>query len=420
MRKYSEYKSSKCSLYGDIPNHWEIKKMSYVCDTITDFVASGSFADLRENVTYLDDPNFAMLVRTVDLSKKNSSSAKVYISKQSYQFLSNSNLFGGELILPNIGSVGDAYIVPIGLYEHMSLAPNSIMVKSECNRYLYYFFCSKCGHDALINIAQGSTQAKFNKTELRALKIIVPPIEEQISISKYLDQKCDSIDKVIAAQEKRVEYLTELKNRIITDAVTKGINQDVAMKNSGIEWIGNIPSHWNVMPFKRCMRIYNGADYKHIESDIDNGYPVLGSGGVFAYALEYMYDGEALLLGRKGTIDRPLYINGKFWTVDTMYYSVPLKNAYCKYVYYQALNFPFKRYYTATALPSMTARDLNENPICLPPYQEQVQIVAYIEAKIAPIESAIAKAKREIELLKEFKQSIITDAVTGKIKVYDL
>jgi len=86
-----------------------------------------------------------------------------------------------------------------------------------------------------------------------------------------------------------------------------------------VEWLGEVPGHWEVVPFKHLVDIRNGSDHKHIEHN--EGYPVIGSGGQFAYASEFMYDGESVLLGRKGTIDKPLYVLGKFWTVDTMYWT---------------------------------------------------------------------------------------------------
>jgi type I restriction enzyme S subunit len=419
MATYANYKPSNIPWVGDIPSHWNVVRLKYRCSLKGRIGWNGLKSEEFKEDAY------AYLVTGQDFVGKDIDWSKCYqIDQWRYDEDPFIQLQDGDLLITKDGTIGKVAQV-VNLDKPACLNSGIFVLKqlkgAFTQEYLYWTLVSTQLLDFTNYNSGGSTTIQhLYQNVFENMPLIIPPLEEQKVITQYLDQKCGSIDKVISAQEKRVEYLTELKNRIITDAVTKGINPDAAMKNSGVEWIGDIPNHWNVMPFKRCMRIYNGADYKHIESDIDNGYPVLGSGGVFAYALEYMYDGEALLLGRKGTIDRPLYINGKFWTVDTMYYSVPLKNAYCKYVYYQALNFPFKRYYTATALPSMTARDLNEYPICLPPYQEQVQIVAYIEAKISPIESAIAKAKREIELLKEFKQSIITDAVTGKIKVYNL
>lgn len=182
-------------------------------------------------------------------------------------------------------------------------------------------------------------------------------------------------------------------------------------KDSGVEWIGEVPSHWEILPFKRAITINNGCDYKHVQVEED-GYPVIGSGGQFAWASQYMYDGEVVLLGRKGTIDKPLYYKGKSWTVDTMFYGIPKKNANCKYLLYQAKNIPFERYATATALPSMTQTDLNNNAICMPPLKEQAAIANYLDKKCSEIDNVISAQQKRIALLQELKQSVITRAVT--------
>lgn len=153
----------------------------------------------------------------------------------------------------------------------------------------------------------------------------------------------------------------------------------------------------------------NGADYKDWVTD--EGYPVIGSGGQFAFASKFMYDGEVVLLGRKGTIDRPLYFNGPFWAVDTMFYAVPDKRVYCKYMYYQALTFPFNYYATATALPSMTQTELGNNPICVPPYDEQRAIADYLDTECKKIDDLIAKEEKRVILLQEVRLSILTKAV---------
>lgn len=184
-------------------------------------------------------------------------------------------------------------------------------------------------------------------------------------------------------------------------------------KDSGIEWIGKIPSHWEVCAFKRKIVINNGRDYKEYLDD--ELYPVMGSGGCFAYCSKYLYDGEAVLLGRKGTIDKPLYINGKFWAVDTMFYATPLKSLHCKFAYYLALTFPFNYYSTSTALPSMTQSDLGNNPVAIPPYVEQEIIALYLDKKCGEIDKAVATQEKRVELLKELRQNIITQAVTRGI-----
>ena len=214
-------KDSGIEWIGEIPDDWGVMKFHRICSVITDFVASGSFESLRVNVPYLDSPDYAMLVRTVDLSCKGRSSEKVYISKHSYDFLRNSNLFGGEVVLPNIGaSVGDVYIVPT-LYERMSLAPNSIMFKTNFNdKFFYYYFYSLVGKQSIYNIAQSTAQPKFNKTELRELRVCCPPLTIQDKIVNYLDNKCTEIDNLISIKLSKIDSLKEYKKSIIYEYVT--------------------------------------------------------------------------------------------------------------------------------------------------------------------------------------------------------
>lgn len=213
-------KDSGVEWIGEIPEGWGVAKMNNICSVITDFVASGSFESLRVNVPYLDTPDYAMLVRTADLSGSTRSSEKVYISEHSYNFLRNSNLFGGEVVLPNIGAVGDVYIVP-QLYKRMSLAPNSIMFKTNgSDKYYYYYFFSRAGKQSIFDICQSTAQAKFNKTELRNLRVLLPPLTEQRAIADYLDKKCAEIDELIAIKQQKIESLKEYKKSVIFEYVT--------------------------------------------------------------------------------------------------------------------------------------------------------------------------------------------------------
>ena len=181
-------------------------------------------------------------------------------------------------------------------------------------------------------------------------------------------------------------------------------------KDSGVEWIGKIPETWKVCHLKRLLTFNNGQDYKHVESN--SGFPVYGSGGVFVHASQYLYDGEAVLFGRKRTINKPLYVNDKFWTVDTMYYAIPKEDVVGKFVYYLAILFPYDKYQTSTALPSMTQSVLGNINICFPAKKEQLQITNYLDKKCGEIDSLIALQEQMIEKLKAYKQSVITEAVT--------
>lgn len=220
-REAEKMKPSGIPWIGAIPEGWAMVKASKIFSVITDFVASGSFADLRENVKYLDYPDYAQLIRTADVSGKSHELKPVYISKESYDFLSGSNLYGGELLLPNIGaSVGDVYIVP-RLYERMSLAPNAIIVKnSSCDKFYFYFFSCDSGRLALEDIAESTAQPKFNKTDFRNLRLPAPPADEQQAIADYLDKKCAAIDAMVAEKEALIADLESYKKSLIYETVT--------------------------------------------------------------------------------------------------------------------------------------------------------------------------------------------------------
>jgi len=181
-------------------------------------------------------------------------------------------------------------------------------------------------------------------------------------------------------------------------------------KDSGVPWLGEVPSHWSVAPFKRLVDFQNGSDHKSIE--VEDGYPVYGSGGVFAYASEFMHDGESVLLGRKGTVDRPLYVTGKFWTVDTMYWTHIASNACAKFCYYAATSIPFAYYSTNTALPSMTQGALGAHLMAFPKKGEQVEIAGFLDRETAKIDALIAEQEKLLALLAEKRQAIISHAVT--------
>jgi len=181
-------------------------------------------------------------------------------------------------------------------------------------------------------------------------------------------------------------------------------------KCSAIPWLKELPEHWGVCPLKSLLSIENGLDHKEVVSD--EGWPVFGSGGPFAQASNYLYDGETILLGRKGTIDKPLYYSGKFWAVDTMYWSKVKPGCVGRFVYFSCLSIPFSYYQTSTALPSMTKSSLGSHPVCLPPAEEQLVIASFLDRETAKIDDLIAEQQRLIELLQEKRQAVISHAVT--------
>ncbi len=434
MKKYDEYKDSGVAWIGEVPKHWEVKKMNYHCSTITDFVASGSFADLKRNVQYLGEPDYAMLIRTVDLSSNDKKQPPVYISKSSYEFLSNSNLVGGEIILPNIGAVGNVYIVP-KLYKHMSLAPNAIMVRSYGNdKFLYYYFKSKPGVDSLTLIGISTVQDKFNKTELRSLRVLVPPVTEQTAIATYLDTHCAKIDNLISIQQKRIALLQELKQSVITHAVTKGLNPNVEMKQSGVEWIGDVPKHWKVLRGKYALSILSGFPFDSQKFEFeDNGVymPLIRIRDINGSSTEVYYSGSYPIESVVKTGEVLIGMDGDFNISKWKGTNALLNQRVCKlredssmnthYAFYM-LSSPLKAINSvtyATTVKHLSVYDIYNAFIPVPPISEQTAIASYLDRKCATIDTSISNAQHQIELLQEYKQSLITEVVTGKRKVTD-
>ena len=188
------------------------------------------------------------------------------------------------------------------------------------------------------------------------------------------------------------------------------------MKQTHIDWCPSVPVHWKECLFKNCVNICNGRDYKDIESS--EGIPVIGSGGPFAYCTETMYDGEVIFLGRKGTIDKPLYFNGPFWAVDTMFYAIPQKGCFAKFLYYLATCFPFKKIFTQTALPSMTQTSLRNLRLFIPPIEEQQAIADYLDEKTTEIDKQVELLDQKQKAYLKLKASLINQVVTRGLNPY--
>lgn len=265
-------------------------------------------------------------------------------------------------------------------------------------------------------------RSSLTETDFGAIDTCVPPLAEQQRIAEFLDRKCAEVDEMIALQEQIIEELKAYKQSVITEAVTKGLNPDAPMRDSGIEWIGSIPEHWETAYLKRFCKVNSGREIEieieiELEQDSDNAVPVYGSGGVFKYTNKPLFNGEVVMFGRKGTLGKPIYANGRFWAVDTMYYLTFGNSLEARYCFYQLVAFNWEPYITQTALPSIVATDIVNTSFAFPPIAEQQAIADYLDDKCADIDSLIQTKQSKIDSLKEYKKSIIYEYVTGKQEV---
>lgn len=402
MERYNEYKDSGVQWLGEIPSHWEMLALKHILKLRKKLVGKQSYKYELLSLTLQ-----GIIKRDMD-----NPTGKFPSSFDTYQ-----EVTAGDFVFCNFDNEETPRAVGLSEYRGMITGAYDVLScknNNLTNRYLIYCFLYIDDAKRFKPLYKGLRKTvPFDS--FMSYKIPVPSIEEQQAIATYLDTATAKIDEAIAQQQRMIDLLNERKQIIINNAVTKGLNPDAPMKDSGVDWIGEIPEHWEVMPLKYCMNINNGRDYK--ENEADNGIPVIGTGGQFAYSNIEMYCGEVVFFGRKGTVDKPFYYNGSFWAVDTVFYAIAKKNIVCRYLYYLGTTIPFGLYSTSTAIPSMTQTDLMNNPIALPPIDQQKNIVDYLDRVIAKLDIASSNATKQISLLQERKQIIINDVVTGKVKV---
>ena len=205
----------------ELPKGWIWTRLGYITSVVTDYVANGSFATLKQNVRTYKEKNYALFVRTVDFAN-NFQKDLSYIDKESYEFLEKSKLFGGELMLSNIGaSIGKVFKIP-HLDIPMSLAPNSIILKffyNETSDYFEMVFKSFVGQNYLRQLTAGTAMPKFNKTELKAMIVPLPPLEEQRKIQKRGFELLKCVDNIEADKDTIVILTEQIKSKILDLAI---------------------------------------------------------------------------------------------------------------------------------------------------------------------------------------------------------
>ena len=413
-RSDSPITSDKPHYPYELPKGWAWCKLEDFINDATDFVASGSFASLRENVKYYDEPKYAILVRTKDF-QNGFTKGLVYTDRHGYEFLANSNLFGGELILPNIGaSIGKVFIVP-HLDIRMTLAPNSIMIKcfkDTHKKWLQYLFLSPFGQEQLRIISSSTAQGKFNKTDLRALQIPIPPLDEQERIISEVEFLSHFVEMIEYAQGNLQETIKQAKSKILDLAIhgklvpqdptdvpaselLKRINPkaEITCDNGHYQklpfkipkswvWCGHndileisggsqpAKNHFISVPKDNYIRLYQIRDYG------DNPIPVYIPEELASKRTE---KGDILLARYGGSL-------GKVFHAETGAYNVAMAKVIFKYpnvivrdfAYYYYLSDLYQgrlKEISRTAQAGFNSSDFNEMFFPLPPYEEQKRIV---------------------------------------------
>jgi len=309
---------------------------------------------------------------------------------------------------------------------------------NEINKqFLFYRF--KEFERYLKDITVGMGIPHVNPQEFLNFSFFIPSLNEQTVIANYLDKKTAEIDDLIAKKERLLELYEEEKKAIINKAVTKGINPNVKMKDSGIPWLGEIPEHWEVKKLKYVAKVNErnlseNTDPNLLITYIDIGSVEFGKFKEEPKSLKFreapsrarriVNTGDTLVSTVRTYLKAIIYIdNVKGNTIASTGYAVITPTNYFvpKYLFYILSSEVIVQNITALSVgvsyPAINASEIETFKIWIPPLQEQQQIVSYIENQISLIDSKIEKTKKMIELLKEYKTSLISEVVTGKRRV---
>lgn len=435
MEKYQQYVNSGFEWIGDIPVQWNNLRLRFVCEFRNGYTPSKANPEFWEDGTI---PWYRM--EDIRDSGRKLEEAKQYVTKDA---IKGGGLFeAGSFILATTATIGEHAVLIVDSLANQQFT-NLKIRKSLSDSLLrdYFFYYLFVIDDYCKATTKTSTFPAVSMELLKNCHVVFPLVQEQQTIVDYLDKKCSEIDNVISAQQKRIALLQELKQSVITHAVTKGLNPNVEMKDSGVEWIGKIPASWDVVHLKRILRerMQYGAN-EPAESD-DTTYPryiritdITANGELRpetfkslepSKAKDYLLDKGDVLFARSGaTVGKTFLFNADIKACYAGYLikvSCDKRRMLPEYLYYYTQSGAYECWKNSVFIQS-TIQNIGADKyqmmyIPVPSKDEQKQIVEYTMRKSQIFDAAISKAQHQVELLQEYKQSLITEVVTGKRKV---
>lgn len=413
MKGYNEYKDSGVEWIGEIPGSWEFKELKHVvkCNPVS----------LKE------DTPAEFLLQYIDISSVDSEGKIVATQQLSFKnspFRARRVVNHGNVLISTVRTYLKA-IAQIEIKATNLIASTGFAVLEATTRlvprFLYYYSRSENFIDAICANSKGVSYPSITSTDLLNLKICLPSFQEQTQIAQFLDHKTAQIDKLITDKEKLVELLSEERTAIINQAVTKGLNPEAPMKDSGIEWLGEVPEHWKLKRMKYLCDI--GTGEKDTENkDVDGLYPFYVRSQTVERISTYSFDGEAILTAGDGVGVCKVwhYVNEKFDYHQRVYRISDFIELYGKFLFFflkENFEKEVKKLSAKSTVDSLRRPMFENFPVVYPSTNEQREIIGHIEGEQMRISIILEKIQQEIQLLKEYKTALISEVVTGKVDV---
>ena len=427
--RYEKYKDSGIAWIGNIPEHWEVRRMKSIYNfgkglniTKADLVDKGisviSYGQIHSKLntgTCIKD-SLIKYVPEIFLENNNASLVK----KGDIIFADTSEDLEG---CGNCIYIDRDMLLYAGY--HTIIAKN---ISTFINKYFSYLFQTDCWRSQIRKTVNGVKLFSIPQRLLASTDIITPSTQEQQSIATYLDQKCGEIDELITMQEEMITKLQSYKQSVITEAVTKGLDKNVPLKDSGIEWIGEIPEHWEV---KRLKNVCSQINIK--ENSKENSLPYIGLENIESGSGRYInttseVEGMAnrfcknnVLFGKLRPYLSKVYLAEKDGICSTEFIVYDTKSNNCRFIHKLLLSQAFIEVVNSSTygakMPRANSDFINNIYVQIPPLSEQQSIADYLDQKCSEIDELISIKQQKIEKLKDYKKSLIFECVTGKRKV---
>lgn len=408
---YETYKPSGIEWIGEVPKHWDKRKIGRSFNTI----GSGTTPDAGKDDFYEEGTINWLL--TGDLNDGVITECSTKITQSAFDKHSVLKLY------PKHSVVIALYGATIGKtgYLNIEATTNQACCVLSDSPYLlpkFSFYLLNAVKDKLIIESYGGGQPNISQDIIKQLRIFAPPKSEQLAIANYLDDQTQKIDRLIANKKAQAEKLKELRQIEINNAVTKGLNPNAEMKDSGIEWLGKIPMHWEVKRLKDISSMQSGESITSEDFVDDGEYPVYGGNGLRGYFGSYTHEGNYVLIGRQGALCGNInYASGKFWASEHAVVISPKKKLDFFWLGELLRNMNLNQYSLASAQPGLSVEKILFLKVPFPPFEEQIKIANYLQQRTTAIDQLIKNIEAQIEKLQELRKIKIYEAVTGKIKV---
>ena len=413
-KPYPAYRDSGVEWIGQVPAHWAVKRLRHVASFKNSNVDKKSYDD-QEAVSLCNytDVYYNEFI-TPDLPFMQASASVAEIEQFSLRkgdvIITKDSEDPSDIGIPSL--VKDDVPGVICGY-HLTMIRGADF---DTSRLLHRILQSNPTQAHFFVEAPGITRYGLSQDAIGHLPFNLPPETERKGIANAVDRETTRIDALITKKTGFIELLKEKRQALITHAVTKGLDPNVKMKDSGVKWIGEVPEHWTVAILKRFVVFQRGHDLPS-DTRVEGTVPVVSSGGYSGTHNVAIAKAPGIVTGRYGSLGEFTFVDEDYWPLNTALYSIDLHNNDHRFIWYLLQNISdlFLLFSAKAAVPGIDRNDIHEIYVASPLHNEQRRIAKYLDEQCDRINALTEKTLRSIDLLKERRAAFITAAVTGQI-----